>query len=278
MIRKPLVSVVIATYNRADAISKTLKNIFEQDYRPLELIVINDGSSDNTLEVLEELNNSFDFILINNPQNLGLQKSLNRGLQQATGKYIARMDDHDLWIDVKKTTKQVNFLEKNPDFGMIGSAFKINEDLYINPQTDEEIRGQILMRCPFCHQSILMRQSILRQVGNYDENLSYSEDWDLWLKIGAISKLANLPEVTVQVFEPAVNDSLSGNFFLKQLPINRQLVSKYAKKFPAAWKAKLYHNFIGLFFSIIKPGCSIHRLMQGVFRAVFLGTVQKGEA
>jgi len=159
MSEKPLVSVVMATYNRATIISKTVENIFQQNYRPLEVIIINDGSSDNTLAVLKHLQKTFDFKLINNAQNLRLQKSLNRGLQRATGKYIARIDDHDLWIDSDKTTKQVAFLEKNPDFGLIGSSFLINDLKYINPVTDQQIRQQILMRCPFCHQSVLIRKT-----------------------------------------------------------------------------------------------------------------------
>jgi glycosyltransferase involved in cell wall biosynthesis len=270
MNEKPLVSIIMATYNRAGVVSRTIENIFAQSYRPLELIVINDGSADDTLTVLKNLQASFDFKLIDNPQNMGLQKSLNRGLRQANGKYIARIDDHDLWIDVEKTEKQVAFLENNLNYGLIGSAFKINDTPFINPLTDKEIRQQILMRCPFCHQSILMRNSVLQQVGYYDEDLIYSEDWDMWLKIGAVSKIANLPEITVQVFEPLENDSLSGDFFLKQLPINRQLVKKYAKDFPMAWKAKLYHQFIGLFFQLIKPESGGHRMMQRVFRWAFL--------
>jgi len=92
----------------------------------------------------------------------------------------------------------------------------------------------------------------------------------MWLKIAAASKITNLPEVTVQVFEPEESDSLSGDFFLKQLPINRQLVEKYAKNFPSAWKAKLYHKFIALFFSVFKPGSGTHQIMQKVFRMTFL--------
>jgi glycosyltransferase EpsE len=266
----PLVSVVMATYNRGDIISKTIENIFEQDYDSIELIIINDGSIDNTLSVLKDLNKTFNFILINNLQNLGLQKSLNRGLLEAKGKYIARIDDHDLWIDKEKTTKQVAFLESHPRFGLIGSAFKINDTPFINPISNEDIRRQILMRCPFCHQSVLIRNTILKEVGNYDENLTYSEDWDLWLKIATVSKVANLPEITVQVFEPIANDSLSGDFFLKQLPINRQLIKKHVNAFPMAWKAKLYHTFIAMFFSLFKPGSKMHQVMQSIFRIIFL--------
>ncbi len=274
---QPLVSVIMATYNRAKVISKTVENIFEQTYRPLEVIIVNDGSTDNTLEVLTDLQKSYDFKLINNQQNLRLQKSLNKGLQNATGKYIARIDDHDRWIDPNKTSKQVAFLEENSEFGLVGSAFLINDDEYINPLTDDEIRKQILMRCPFCHQSILMRNDIIKAVGHYDENLIYSEDWDMWLKIATTSKIANLPDFMVQVFEPDACDSLSKDFFLKQLPINRKLVAKYAKDFPQAWKAKLYHWFINVFFNVFRPGSDIHRIMQTVFRWTFLKSAPEEE-
>jgi len=236
MIEKPLVSVVMATYNRADVISKTVKSIFEQNYRPLELIIVNDGSSDNTLAVLKHLKETFDFKLIDNPKNFGLQKSLNIGVTESKGKYIARIDDHDLWIQNDKLSKQVAFLEKHSEIGLVGTGFRINGKDLINPLTDSEIRQQILMRCPFCHVTILMRRSVFNQVGNYDETLPYSEDWDLWLKIGAVSEIANLPDITTQVIE-AENDSLSADYFLKQLPLNRQLVRKYSEYFPGAWKA-----------------------------------------
>lgn len=263
------VSVVMATYNRADDLRESIGEIFEQDYPALEVIVVNDGSNDNTLAILEHLQTLFDFKLIDNPKNLGLQKSLNRGIEQATGKYIARIDDHDRWTEKSKLSKQVAFLEKNPTIGLVGTAYRNGKSVVTNPISDAEIRKQILMRCPFCHVTILMRKNVFEKAGGYDETLPYSEDWDLWLKIGRISQMANLPDITTQVIEPTGSDSLSGQFFLKQQKLNRRLIEKYLKDYPGALKARIYHGFVRIFFSIFTAGGSAHRLMQSVFQRTF---------
>lgn len=258
----------MATYNRAFVLKETIKNIFDQDYPNLELIVVNDGSDDHTQTVLEGLQSFYGFKLIRNPKNLGLQQSLNRGIQQANGKYIARIDDHDRWLTKDKISKQVNFLEKNTEYGMVGTAYQVGSQKMLNPETDEEVRQQILMRCPFCHVTVLIRKSAIEAVGGYDEKLPYSEDWDLWLKIGTKTKFANMPDITVEVAE--AETSLSGDYFTKQLPLNRRVIKPFLKKYPSGWKAQLYHQFLYIFFSIVPIGGVVHRMMQSVFKMVFL--------
>jgi len=269
----PVVSIVMATYNRAGDLEPTIKNIFEQDYNKIELVVINDGSSDNTLSTLQNLQTKHDFIIIDNAQNLGLQKSLNIGINLATGKYIARIDDHDKWSDVSKLSKQVSFLESNPKVGVVGTGYKFGEKSMLNPLTDSAIRNQILMRSPFCHVSVLIVKSILDQVGGYDEALPYSEDWDLWLKIGKHAQLANLPDITVAIQEEDI--SLSRDYFLKQLPINRQIVKQYYKDYPKSFRAFSYHHFLWFFFAIFPLNGSIHQLMKHVFLNSFALTSKR---
>ena len=104
------------------------------------------------------------------------------------------------------------------------------------------------MRSPFCHVSVLMSKSIVNQVGGYNENLSYSEDWELWLKIGKYAQLANLPDITVEIRKE--EHSLSNDYFLKQLPINRQIVKRFYKDYPFKIKAYLYHQLIKFFFAL----------------------------
>ena len=269
---KPLVSIIMATYNRADQLDLTIKNIFEQSYHSLELVIINDGSTDGTNSTLQHLQKTFDFIIINNTKNLGLQKSLNIGINQATGKYIARIDDHDKWLDTDKLSKQVSFLESNPKIGIVGTGYKTGEKTILNPLTDSDIRNQILMRSPFCHVSVLIVKSILDQVGGYNETLSYSEDWELWLKIGKHAQLANLPDISVAIQEEDI--SLSGEYFLKQLPVNRQIVKQYYKDYPMRIRAILYHQFLRFFFAIFPLNGGIHHLMQRVFLKSFALTTK----
>lgn len=272
-INKPLVSIIMATYNRANQLEPTILKIFEQNYSKIELVIINDGSTDNTFSVLQQLQNTFNFIIINNTKNLGLQKSLNKGINLSSGKYIARIDDHDRWIDSEKLLKQVSFLESNPKVAIVGTGYKVGKRDMLNPLTDNAIRNQLLMRSPFCHVSVLMVKSVLDQVGGYNETLPYSEDWDLWLKMGKHAQLANLPEIMVAIQEEDI--SLSGDYFLKQLPINRQIVKKYFKDYPKSFRASLYHQFLRFFFAIFPLNGSIHRMMKRVFLNSFALTFKR---
>jgi len=264
----PLVSIVMATYNRANVLTETIENIFAQDYRPLELIIINDGSIDNTMEVLSDLQKTFEFKIIHNHKNLKLQKSLNRGIKEATGKYIARVDDHDKWIKKDKLTKQVEYLEEHTEVGLLGTAYRLGERTMQNPLSDREIRHQMLLRSPFCHVTVLMRSAPVKAIGGYDEKLPYSEDWDLWLKMGMQCRLANLAHITVAVTEEEI--SLSKDFFLRQIPLNYQLIQKYLNVYPGKIKAICYHRLIHIFFSIVPLEGRIHRRMKKVFHGLFL--------
>jgi len=264
---KSLVSIVMATYNRAGQLESTIKNIFEQSYSNIELVVVNDGSTDDSISTLENLQKFFDFIIVNNAENLGLQKSLNIGIDKSSGKYIARIDDHDKWIDADKLVKQVSFMQSNPEVGIVGTGYQAGEKTMTNPLTDSKIRNQILMRSPFCHVSVLMKKSILKRVGGYNETLPYSEDWELWLKIGKHAQMANLPDITVAIQEEDI--SLSGEYFLKQLPINRQIVKQFYKDYPKNISAFFYHLFLRFFFAVFPLNGSIHRVMKRVFLKSF---------
>lgn len=264
---KPLVSIIMSTYNRVYKLEHTIKNIFEQSYRPLELIIINDGSSDDTLTTLQHLQKTYDFIIINNSKNLGLQKSLNIGIVKANGKYIARIDDHDKWLNKDKLSKQVSFLQSNPDIGIVGTGYLSGEKTMINPLTDSAIRNQILMRSPFCHVSVLIVKSIIDQVGGYNETLPYSEDWELWLKIGKNTQFANLSDISVAIGDE--DKSLSGEYFLKQLPVNRQIIKQYYRHYPKHLKALFYHQFLRVFFVVFPLNGKIHQKMKRVFLKSF---------
>ena len=269
----PVVSIIMSTYNRAHLLPQTVENIFEQDYDGFELIIINDGSIDETQGVLEKLKAIYNFTAVNNSKNLGLQRSLNKGIGIARGKYIARIDDHDKWIRKDKLSIQVDFLDKHPEIGLVGTAYQINKENISNPLTDKEVRKQILMRCPFCHVTTMMRKSVLEKVGGYDETLPYSEDWDLWLKMGTQTRFANLPDVTTEVVEEV--SSLSDSYFLKQLPLNRQLVRKYFKNYSGGVIAMIYHYFIHLFFRLAPLNGTLHNFMKKIFYLQFFTTPQE---
>lgn len=261
----PLVSIVISTLNRSQDLLATLQNIAKQDYAHTEVIVINDGSTDDTALVLAGLPG---ITLITNSQRLGLQKSLNIGCRVAKGKYIARIDDHDIWTDSKKLSKQVAKLEEDDRIGVVGTAFTIGQRTFINPLSDNDIRNQMLFRCPFSHVTVVFRKHLFELVGGYDESLSYSEDWDLWLRMGLKSQLLNLADITTNVKESGAG-SLTDTFYVSQWHLNQSILRKYRKSYPRKYLAAGYQSFIGLFFSLVKKDSAIHRWFTKIYTWVF---------
>jgi glycosyltransferase involved in cell wall biosynthesis len=113
MNNQPLVSVILPTYNRVKYIRKAIESVLGQTYRNLELIIINDGSNDKTSKVIYGFAKKDQRVkTIKNETNIGLVKSLNKGITKSKGKYIARIDDDDVWSDKQKLEKQIEFLEQ----------------------------------------------------------------------------------------------------------------------------------------------------------------------
>jgi glycosyltransferase involved in cell wall biosynthesis len=241
---KPLVSVLLATYNGGRFIRRAIQSVFNQTFSNCELIVIDDCSNDGTFEILKEFENEERVIRLRNEVNLGYQKSLNRGMREARGEYIAIIDDDDRWLDEDKLKKQVEFLASHPEYVLVGADRVIVDEDGSElarpslPKSDEEIRGKMLERNCFAHSSVMYRKSAAVKVGCYRESrYPYSEDYDLWVRLGTIGKLANLPiyggGYTVR------GRKVGYNFRLRFIPAVRSmvLISHYKNKYPHYWRA-----------------------------------------
>ncbi len=206
----PKISIILPTYNGSKYISKAIKSVIDQTFKDWELIIINDASTDNTEQTIKNASqNDRRIVYIKNDQNLRLQKTLNKGLSLAKGEYAARIDDDDVWTDAKKLETQVSFLDSNPEHLLVGTQFKtVDEDgktireLKL-PTSDEDIRKAILSYNPFCHSTVMFRKKEILGLGGYSEDKRslHMEDYDLWLKVGAIGKFANLDMVTTDYLQ-----------------------------------------------------------------------------
>lgn len=266
---RPLVSIVISTFNRSNSIIKALESVLSQRYDKLQILIIDDASKDDTLRVLEEFTDYPNVTIITNDSNLGLAKSLNKGLSIAEGDYIARLDDDDVWIDNAKLAMQIEFLEKNPQYAVVGTAY-IDENgrKIINPKTDREIRKQMLFRCPFCHSTVLIRRKALRELGGYDDSLPYAEDWELWLRLGQKYSLANLEEVTVKKNDCL--ETMSNRHFFSKFSQTRKMLSPYWKHYSYGFTARLYHLLVESIFKTFPRHGRIHRIANMFFMKAFL--------
>lgn len=197
----PAVSVVISVYNGLPYLEEAIESILRQTFENFEFIIINDGSSDGSKEVLERLAGQDGRIRLVHQKNLGLPAALNRGIGMAGGKYIARMDADDISL-AGRLQHQVDFLNEHPEVGVLGTQIsEINDEGtehpngWLLPTTPGFTAWRTLFRCCICHPSVMMRRHILSKVGGYDVSLRVAQDFDLWTRLILHTGLQNLPEV-----------------------------------------------------------------------------------
>jgi glycosyltransferase involved in cell wall biosynthesis len=194
----PKVSVIIPTFNRVKYVCAAIENVRAQSYGNMEIIVIDDGSTDETKNILtRDYSDKIIYIL---QKNSGNSLARNNGLGHATGKYVAFLDDDDLW-EVEKTAKQVEYLEEHSDIGFIycGASY-INENNKIIGHRipwDDEVQtfNQLFKRNMILSPSLVMvKKECLDVVGNFDETLIQSSDYDLFLRLAKKFYFRHAPE------------------------------------------------------------------------------------
>jgi glycosyltransferase involved in cell wall biosynthesis len=196
----PLVSVIMPVYNASLYLQDAVESILNQDYNNLELLIINDGSTDHSEQLILTYSDT-RIRYYKNDSNLKLIATLNKGLSLARGKYIARMDADDISLPTR-LSEQVAFFEANAEYGLVGTNAEIirRESSYIEyPALDEELRYAFIFYNPFVHSSIMIRKSILDNYNlKYDLSMLHVEDYDLWIKIAQHTKIKNLSKVLLK--------------------------------------------------------------------------------
>lgn len=257
--KNPVVSIIMPTYNRGTFLPRTLQCILEQTFTNFELIIIDDYSTDNTSKILEEVTQTDVRIkCIRNETNLKVAHSLNKGLLLASGKYIARADDDDPWIDRDKLKKQVEFLEKNQGYVLIGTGAVVVDEKrkelfrYRVPVSDILIRKKMLFGSQFIHPSVVFQKSILEKTGIYNELIGDAEDWDLWLRMGIYGKLANLPTYSIERHYGKRGLSVKNRKNISKARL--QLIKKYKKQYPHFIFAYFFNSlqYLYAFFLYLK--------------------------
>ena len=181
----PLVSVIIPTYNRGWVVKEAIDSVLDQDFSDYELIVVDDGSNDNTREILGAYGKA---ITVLQQSNRGVSAARNRGIAEAAGRLIAFLDSDDLWLPRKLST-QVKFFEENAD-SVINQTQEIwiRNGVRVNPKKrHHKFSGMIFERslalCLVSPSAVMIKKSLFDAVGVFDENLPACEDYDLWLRI-----------------------------------------------------------------------------------------------
>lgn len=193
------VTVLLPVYNGAADVVQAVDAILAQTFAHFELLIINDGSKDNSADILNGLSDSR--IRLIHQDNLGLAATLNKGMQLAAGKYIARQDQDDL-SHPERLEKQLAYMESHPDCILLGTAAQIwvadtpTERVHQHPADHGTLSFDLLFNNPFVHSSVMLRKEALIAAGGYstDPQRQPPEDYELWSRLARVGQVANLPE------------------------------------------------------------------------------------
>lgn len=235
----PKVSILLPTYNGETYVCDAIKSVVQQSWKDWELIICDDASFDDTYARAMSCSSGDVRILFHkNKKNVGLAANLNVCITMARGEYIARIDEDDTWTNSDKLEKQIDYLDRNPDCSLIGTAFRIVDeggshirDVMPPDIDDVSIRSVMLLYNPFGHSTVMFRKKDVLNLGGYDTTIRYGEDYDLWLRLGRLGKFAILPDISMQYLMRS--NAMSGVHNRgKQVRLHARLLRRYGRYYP----------------------------------------------
>jgi glycosyltransferase involved in cell wall biosynthesis len=228
--RKPSpVTVLIPAYNAASTIERALASVWRQNYPEMEVIVVDDCSSDDTGTRVQKLGFA-NLRLIRLEKNRGVSGALNVGIQQARTEFIAFLDSDDEWLDAK-LIKQLPIIEARPEMTFIacggeavGPAGHVLHTfgLDLPPYSPREFWRPLLVKAYFSRATVVARRSALIQAGGFDEALRVSEDQDMWIKLAANGETGLVKEVLVRYYHSP--GSLSGSYWEREADFTLSMI------------------------------------------------------
>lgn len=183
---KPTISVLMPVFNGERFLRQAMKSILEQTFSNFEFIIINDGSTDDTENIIKSYDDE-RIVYINNERNLGLAKSFNIGINAAAGMYLARMDADDVSVP-KRLERQIQFLNKRPTVDIVGSSLQLIDEFghkcgrYYRQLDHIDIKFSCLFSTPMMHPTVMGKTEVFKS-HHYNESLTNSEDYELWSRL-----------------------------------------------------------------------------------------------
>jgi len=197
----PLISVVMPVFNNEEYLKGSIESILKQTYDNYEFIIVNDGSTDSSETIIENYQKQDDRIILLTQDNQGITKSLNKGIKNSKGKYIARMDADDI-CDPKRFEFQLQFLEKYPNTDIVGSmvslisekgeVIRLLDDL---PLEDYQIKWHLIFGTPLIHPALMIRKCIFVKNGYYNDRLNFAQDIEFWRRTSSRVRFYNIPKI-----------------------------------------------------------------------------------
>ena len=195
MTDNPKISVVMSVYNGERYLKEAIDSILNQTFTDFEFLIVNDGSTDASLEIIQSCQDE-RIRLINNEQNIGLTKSLNKAMSQARGEYIARQDADDISLP-NRFEEQIKYFDQHPEVALLGtSVYKIDEQGKVVGRITVPAKpgGNLLKANQFSHGSTMFKREVVDRLGGYDELFRYCQDYEFWGRIAKHYTVRNLTQ------------------------------------------------------------------------------------
>lgn len=237
---QPKVSVIIPCYNRADYIAETVESVLNQTYSNVELIVVDDGCTDNSREILEQYSDRITILEHPGRVNKGQSAALNVGIAASDGEYIAFLDSDDVFAP-EKIEKQVAYLEQHPDIGLVyANGHTIDEygnkkkRILGDDHQEHSDPDRMLLACYFLlPNNSLLRKAVLSRAGLFEESFRAAQDHDLAIRIFELTKVGYLPECLF--FYRHHKDSISHKNAMLRWKNGYKILNRARKRYPYRW-------------------------------------------
>lgn len=258
----PIVSVLLSSYNNSQYLSPAIESILKQTYDLWELIIVDDGSSDESWDIIGQYAARDARIkALRSKENLGASAALNLALQVAKGEYITRQDSDDLALP-ERLEKQLDFLNEHPEIGAVGcNVIYINADgnetgVSEFPLTDDMIQPTLVDRMCFCGPTVMARRACFQQAGFYFvDDLKTAEDYDLCLRLAEVTRLANIEEPLYFYRQHTGSVSISKRQF-QLINKARSLEQAIQRRFGANSESELYQIVARDYLRAAVVGCA----------------------
>ena len=278
--RYPPVTVLIAAYNAEPTIERALASAWRQNYPEMEVIVVDDHSTDNTAIRAEKMARG-NLRLIRLEKNRGVSGALNAGIREARTDYVAFLDSDDEWLD-SKLIKQLPIIDGHPDMTLIACGGESVDPtgrvfdtfgLELPPYSSREFWRALLVKTYFSRTAVVARRTKLLAVGGFDETLRISEDQDMWIKLASTGETGFVKEILVRVHD--VPDSLGARFGEREAEFTLPMIRRHLAHLASRLSKREVRQILGRRYGATGRNIyALGRLGGGaalVIRAVLLG-------
>lgn len=247
------ISVIIPAYNYAQYLNETVMSVLNQTYKNLECIIVDDGSTDNTKNIISNLQKSDDRLIYIYQENQGLSAARNKGMKISSGDYIAFLDADDLWLKEKLENQIKKLFSHNADVVFSDFDYLKNNEIINNNEKDDSDNLDIydfIKKCPIrgSASSIMFKKSVFKEVGFFDTSLRAVEDLDYWFRIalsGFNFTFFNKKDVIIRQHMESMSKGYEKMFFFQIYTLEKQiylLKKKYPKIDPKRFKKAILYR------------------------------------